>query len=87
MNSSYMQQALDLARQGLGRTSPNPAVGAVIVNQGEAVGTGFHTYAGVKHAEVVALEQAGDRARGATIYLTLEPCTHTGRTGPCGGSW
>ncbi len=83
MNPSYMQQALDLARQGLGRTSPNPAVGAVLVNQGEVVGTGFHTYAGVKHAEVVALEQAGDRARGATIYLTLEPCTHVGRTDPC----
>ena len=83
MNPSYMQQALNLARQGLGRTSPNPAVGAVLVNDGEVVGTGFHTYAGIQHAETYALEQAGDRARGATVYLTLEPCTHVGRTGPC----
>jgi diaminohydroxyphosphoribosylaminopyrimidine deaminase/5-amino-6-(5-phosphoribosylamino)uracil reductase len=83
MNSSYMEQALDLARQGLGRTSPNPAVGAVIVNNGEVVGRGFHTWSGVKHAEILALEEAGERARGATLYLTLEPCSHYGRTGPC----
>ncbi|MGE5646740.1 MAG: bifunctional diaminohydroxyphosphoribosylaminopyrimidine deaminase/5-amino-6-(5-phosphoribosylamino)uracil reductase RibD [Acidobacteriota bacterium] len=83
MNHDYMRQALDLARQGLGLTSPNPAVGAVIVRDGEVVGRGFHTFAGRKHAEVLALEQAGDRARGATVYLTLEPCCHEGRTGPC----
>lgn len=79
----YMREALDLARQGLGRTSPNPAVGAVLVNGGEVVGRGMHTWAGVKHAEVLALEQAGERARGATLYINLEPCAHTGRTGPC----
>lgn len=83
MNHAYMQQALELARKGAGRTSPNPAVGAVLVKDGEVVGAGFHTYAGVKHAEVYALEQAGERARGATLYITLEPCTHQGRTGPC----
>lgn len=79
----YMRQALELARQGLGRTSPNPAVGAVVVRDGEIVGRGFHTWAGVKHAEVLALEEAGERARGATMYVTLEPCSHHGRTGPC----
>jgi len=79
----YMRQALELARQGLGRTSPNPAVGAVLVRDGEVVGRGFHTWAGVKHAEVLALEEAGERARGATLYVTLEPCSHQGRTGPC----
>jgi diaminohydroxyphosphoribosylaminopyrimidine deaminase/5-amino-6-(5-phosphoribosylamino)uracil reductase len=81
--TTYMQQALDLARQGLARTSPNPAVGALLVKDGEIVGRGFHTWAGVKHAEILALDEAGDRARGATVYVTLEPCSHTGRTGPC----
>lgn len=79
----YMEQALELARQGLGRTSPNPAVGAVVVRNGDVVGRGFHTWAGVKHAEVLALEQAGEAARGATLYVTLEPCVHYGRTPPC----
>lgn len=83
MTSDFMRQAFELARQGLGRTSPNPAVGAVLVRDGQVVGRGFHTYAGVKHAEVVALEEAGERARGATLYVTLEPCAHQGRTGPC----
>lgn len=78
----HLQEALDLAAQGVGATSPNPAVGAVIVN-GNVVGRGFHRWAGVKHAEVLAIEEAGDKARGATIYTTLEPCSHTGRTGPC----
>ncbi len=78
-----MDLALDLARQGAGRTSPNPAVGAVLVQNGVVVGRGFHTWAGVDHAEIVALAEAGDRARGATVYLTLEPCSHTGRTPPC----
>ncbi len=78
-----MDEALELARQGLGRTSPNPAVGAVLVNGGEIVGRGFHTYAQAKHAEVLALEQAGEQARGATLYITLEPCSHQGRTPPC----
>ncbi|HEY6769081.1 MAG TPA: bifunctional diaminohydroxyphosphoribosylaminopyrimidine deaminase/5-amino-6-(5-phosphoribosylamino)uracil reductase RibD [Candidatus Sulfotelmatobacter sp.] len=80
----FMQTALDLARQGIGLTSPNPCVGAVIVNaRGQIVGTGTHTYNGVKHAEVLALEQAKDKARGATIYINLEPCSYHGRTPPC----
>jgi len=83
MTPDYMAQALGEARKGLGQTSPNPAVGAVIVKAGEVVGRGFHVYAGRKHAEIMALEEAGERARGARVYLTLEPCAHTGRTGPC----
>ena len=80
----FLRQALDLARRGIGLTSPNPNVGAVIVDErGEVVGTGFHTYEGVKHAEVLALEQAGGKARGATLHINLEPCSHQGRTGPC----
>jgi diaminohydroxyphosphoribosylaminopyrimidine deaminase/5-amino-6-(5-phosphoribosylamino)uracil reductase len=78
-----MAQALAEARKGLGQTSPNPAVGAVVVQAGEVVGRGYHTYANRTHAEVAALEQAGERARGATVYVTLEPCSHQGRTGPC----
>ena len=80
----FLSRALELARQGIALTSPNPCVGAVIVNgDGEVVGQGFHTYDGVKHAEVLALEQAGAQARGATLYVNLEPCSHQGRTGPC----
>jgi diaminohydroxyphosphoribosylaminopyrimidine deaminase/5-amino-6-(5-phosphoribosylamino)uracil reductase len=78
-----MDEALELARQGLGRTSPNPAVGAVLVKDGQIVGRGFHTYAQAKHAEVLALEEAGAQSRGATLYITLEPCSHHGRTPPC----
>src|SRR5437868_183543 len=83
MTMDYMAEALADAKKGLGQTSPNPAVGAVIVNQGEVVGRGFHVYANRDHAEVVALAEAGERACGATVYLTLEPCSHDGRTGPC----
>ncbi len=83
MTTAWMEAAIELARQGIGRTSPNPCVGAVIVRDGVAVGRGFHTWAGVKHAERVALDEAGEQARGATIYLTLEPCSHQGRTAPC----
>jgi len=83
MSNPWMDEALELARRGVGRTSPNPAVGAVLVNDGEIVGRGYHTYAQVKHAEILALDQAGDRARGATLYVTLEPCAHQGRTPPC----
>src|SRR5664280_1635485 len=83
MSLPYLAEALDLARQGAGRTSPNPAVGAVLVRDGEVVGRGFHTWSQVKHAEIAALEQAGDLARGATLYTTLEPCSHQGRTGSC----
>ena len=78
-----MDEALELARQGVGRTSPNPAVGAVVVRDGEIIGRGFHTYARMKHAEILALAEAGERARGATLYVTLEPCSHQGRTSPC----
>jgi diaminohydroxyphosphoribosylaminopyrimidine deaminase/5-amino-6-(5-phosphoribosylamino)uracil reductase len=79
----YMQKALELARRGVGLASPNPCVGAVLVQEGQIVGFGSHTYEGLKHAEILALEQAGERARGATLYLNLEPCCHQGRTGPC----
>jgi diaminohydroxyphosphoribosylaminopyrimidine deaminase / 5-amino-6-(5-phosphoribosylamino)uracil reductase len=80
---SYMQEALRLAAEGRGRVSPNPLVGAVIVKDGEIVGRGFHRYTSFKHAEVNAIEDAGDRAKGATLYLNLEPCCHYGRTSPC----
>ncbi|HEY2018830.1 MAG TPA: bifunctional diaminohydroxyphosphoribosylaminopyrimidine deaminase/5-amino-6-(5-phosphoribosylamino)uracil reductase RibD, partial [Bryobacteraceae bacterium] len=83
MNPAFMREALDLARQGRSLASPNPMVGAVLVNQGQVVGRGFHTYAGVQHAEIIALAQAGEKARGATIYVNLEPCSHQGRTPPC----
>ena len=80
----FMAEALDLARRGIALTSPNPCVGAVVVDsQGETVGRGYHTYEGLKHAEVLALEQAGQKAGGGTLYLNLEPCCHQGRTGPC----
>ncbi len=83
MHDRYMQEALTLARKGLGRTSPNPAVGAVLMKDGEIVGRGFHVWSSKDHAEIVALREAGELARGATLYVTLEPCNHTGRTGPC----
>ncbi len=80
----FLRRALELARQGIGLTSPNPCVGAVIVDKhGMVVGEGSHTFEGVKHAEVLALEQAGSKARGATVYINLEPCSHQGRTGVC----
>lgn len=79
----YMARALELARLGEGRTRPNPAVGAVIVRDGEVVGEGYHPQAGEPHAEIFALRQAGVKAHGAELFVTLEPCTHHGRTGPC----
>jgi diaminohydroxyphosphoribosylaminopyrimidine deaminase / 5-amino-6-(5-phosphoribosylamino)uracil reductase len=83
-DEQLMRRALELARAGIGLTSPNPAVGAVVVDgSGREVGSGTHTYDGIKHAEVLALEKAGERARGATLYLNLEPCSHQGRTPPC----
>jgi len=83
-DEQHMRRALDLARAGVGLVSPNPAVGAVVVDgSGREVGAATHTYDGVKHAEVLALEQAGNAARGGTLYLNLEPCSHQGRTGPC----
>ena len=78
-----MENALALARKGTGLASPNPMVGCVIVREGQIVGEGFHQYEWRDHAEVVALKSAGEKARGATLYVTLEPCNHTGRTGPC----
>jgi diaminohydroxyphosphoribosylaminopyrimidine deaminase/5-amino-6-(5-phosphoribosylamino)uracil reductase len=80
---AYMRRALDLARRGWGQTAPNPMVGAVVVRDGAIVGEGFHARFGGEHAEVAALGQAGDRARGATLYVTLEPCAHEGKTPPC----
>ena len=82
-DSRMMLRCLELARRALGRTSPNPLVGAVIVKDGEIVGEGFHPRAGEPHAEVFALTSAGDRAYGATIYVSLDPCNHYGRTPPC----
>ncbi len=78
-----MQRCLELAEQAAGRTAPNPLVGAVIVQEGEIVGEGFHPQAGQPHAEVFALREAGKRAKGATLYVNLEPCNHYGRTPPC----
>lgn len=80
----FMRRALELAREGTALSSPNPRVGALVLSRdGQIVGEGFHTYDGLKHAEVLALEQAGEKARGGTLYLNLEPCSHQGRTGPC----
>lgn len=78
-----MRQAIRLARQGLGRTAPNPPVGALIVKEGRVIGKGFHPQAGMPHAEVYALEHCRQDARGATLYVTLEPCAHFGKTPPC----
>ena len=78
-----MQRALELARRGIGVSSPNPAVGCVILDSaGQLAGEGWHEYDLLDHAEVVALKAAGERAHGGTAYVTLEPCNHTGRTGP-----
>lgn len=79
----YMARALRFANKGLYTAHPNPRVGCVIVNQGQIVGEGWHEYTGGPHAEINALQQAGDQARGATVYVTLEPCCHEGRTPPC----
>ncbi len=82
-NEEYMKMAFSLARRGEGETSPNPIVGALVVKNGRVVGKGFHRKAGEKHAEISALEEAGESARGATLYLNLEPCCHYGKTPPC----
>src|SRR5712671_3028537 len=83
-DEQFLHRALDLARQGIGLASPNPYVGAVVVDTGgNIVGTGTHTYDGVKHAEVRALDHAGPKANGGTLFINLEPCSHQGRTPPC----
>lgn len=82
-DTQFMKMALGQARKGLGRTSPNPHVGAVVVRDGQVVGRGYHQKAGTPHAEIHALQDAGEKGRDATIYVTLEPCNHTGRTPPC----
>lgn len=83
LDSHFMKKALQQAKKGLGRTSPNPCVGAVLVKDGKIVGAGYHKKAGTPHAEIHALADAGSEAKGATMYVTLEPCNHTGKTPPC----
>ncbi|MEM9164642.1 MAG: bifunctional diaminohydroxyphosphoribosylaminopyrimidine deaminase/5-amino-6-(5-phosphoribosylamino)uracil reductase RibD, partial [Cyanobacteria bacterium P01_F01_bin.4] len=82
-HSLHINHCLALAQQAAGQTAPNPLVGSVIVKDGKVIGEGFHPKAGEPHAEVFALRDAGDQARGATLYVNLEPCNHTGRTPPC----
>lgn len=82
-HENFMRIALNLAKKGIGKTSPNPAVGAVVVKNGNITGRGYHKKAGLPHAEIVALEEAGRGAKGADLYVTLEPCVHFGRTPPC----
>ena len=83
VDDRFMWAALDLARRGRGKTNPNPMVGAVVVRDGQIVGTGYHRAAGELHAEIMALRKAGESAGGAVLYVNLEPCVHQGRTGPC----
>ena len=82
-DAEYLARALELAERGRGGTAPNPVVGAVLVRDGDVVGEGWHERAGGPHAEIVALEAAGEDAQGATLYVSLEPCAHHGRTPPC----
>ena len=83
INEKYMRMAIELAKKGAGGVNPNPMVGAVVVKNGEVIGRGYHKFFGGSHAEVHALEEAGKEAEGATIYVTLEPCSHYGKTPPC----
>jgi len=82
-DKEFMRRALALAERGWGQTAPNPMVGAVVVSEGRVVGEGFHARFGDAHAEVVALSEAGAAAKGATLYVNLEPCAHHGKTPPC----
>src|SRR5881397_765581 len=82
-DTAYIRRAFELAERGAGLTSPGAMVGAVIVKDGAVIGEGFYTWDGIRHAEIIALEQAGAAARGATVYTSLEPCSHQGRTPPC----
>ncbi|MGM0508612.1 MAG: bifunctional diaminohydroxyphosphoribosylaminopyrimidine deaminase/5-amino-6-(5-phosphoribosylamino)uracil reductase RibD [Fusobacteriota bacterium] len=83
IDKKYMKRAIELAKKGVGKVNPNPLVGAVVVKDGKIIGEGYHKKFGGPHAEVFALEEAGDRAKGATIYVSLEPCSHYGKTPPC----
>ena len=83
INEKYMRMAIELAKKGAGAVNPNPMVGAVVVKNGEVIGRGYHKFFGGPHAEVYALEEAGEKAEGAIIYVTLEPCSHYGKTPPC----
>ena len=83
INEKYMRMAIELAKKGAGAVNPNPMVGAVVVKNGEVIGRGYHKFFGGPHAEVYALEEAGEKAEGTTIYVTLEPCSHYGKTPPC----
>lgn len=83
INEKYMRMAIELSKKGAGAVNPNPMVGAVVVKNGEVIGRGYHKFFGDPHAEVYALEEAGKEAEGATIYVTLEPCSHYGKTPPC----
>ncbi len=83
IDERFMKQVLRLARKGLGSTSPNPVVGALVVENGQIIGSGYHKKAGAPHAEIESISQAGERAKGSTIYVNLEPCNHYGRTPPC----
>jgi len=82
-HEKYMNLAFNLAKKAKGKTSPNPMVGAIVVKNGRIIGRGYHQKAGLSHAEVIALDQAGAKAQGASLYVTLEPCTHFGKTPPC----
>ena len=83
LDQHYMKQALNLARKAEGRTSPNPVVGSIVVKSGEIISEGYHKRVGFPHAEILALRKAGIKARGADLYVNLEPCCHQGKTPPC----
>ncbi len=82
-DEDYMREAIRLARRGLGKTSPNPMVGAVIVRDGRVIGRGYHRHYGENHAEINAIQDARENVSGSTIYVNLEPCSHHGKTPPC----
>src|SRR5262245_11487850 len=82
-DEEYIGRTIELARQGVGLASPGALVGAIVVKDDKIVGDGFYTWDGIEHAEVIALRKAGSAAKGATVYTSLEPCSHTGRTPPC----
>jgi diaminohydroxyphosphoribosylaminopyrimidine deaminase/5-amino-6-(5-phosphoribosylamino)uracil reductase len=83
MDEAFMAHVISLAQLGWGQVAPNPLVGAIVVKDGEMIGSGYHARFGDPHAEVVALNEAGSRASGATLYVNLEPCNHYGKTPPC----